>query len=83
MSRVYGQSPTILAAALAATLGGLLPAEAIPSSRPRQGRSLTAGRLRGEPHQRLKRASGPGSYDEWKAQLAAERAAKRLLQETQ
>lgn len=29
-------------------------------------------------HQRLKRATGPGSYDEWKAALAAERVAKRL-----
>lgn len=27
--------------------------------------------------QRLQRATGPGSYDEWKTALAAERAAKR------
>jgi len=26
---------------------------------------------------RLQRATGPGSYDEWKKELAAERAAKR------
>lgn len=33
-------------------------------------------------HRRLRgpliRATGPGSYDEWKTQLAAERAAKRV-----
>lgn len=29
---------------------------------------------------RLQRATGPGSYDEWKSQLAAVRATKRIAQ---
>jgi hypothetical protein len=32
----------------------------------------------GAPGSRLRRATGPDSYDAWKAELAAERAAKRL-----
>ena len=78
MSRVYGQSQAILGAALAAALTGFLPA----STRPRQSRYAPARRDRSTPRQRLKRATGPGSYDEWKAQLAAERAAKRAEQVT-
>lgn len=36
-------------------------------------------RNRKGPRVRLQRATGPGSYDEWKAQLAAERAERRAL----
>ena len=81
MSLNYNRSPLILAAMAAAAMSGLgLSAEVAPLGpqiRP-QIRGAFGALKRKQPRRRLQRATGPGSYDEWKAQLAAERAAKRL-----
>lgn len=75
----------VLAAALAAaaSMGSSADAEVVPRG---LGAWVTANNKRPKGYrppilrqrrQRLQRATGPGSYDEWKKALAAERAAKR------
>jgi hypothetical protein len=85
-------NPLQLAAMVAAGMGAsalqaeVMPPETLPRPRGSIGDWITANNKRRIPRdhrpakkqlQRLQRATWPGSYDEWKRELAEARAAKR------
>lgn len=90
MSHNILRSASLLAAAMASGVLGEAEVQVLPRPEPRglgewirrnNKRRETKGAF-GAPkakqrRQRLQRAVGPGSYDEWKAALAAKRAAAR------